>query len=632
MTDEWSGGRVIDRERDGPPAVESWQPVSVPDRRPEFGDAGERGPIAYKTTIEEPRSSDDERAWLAVRGGYGRTTVWLDGERRGESAFGFVPVRFTFDPGQSSELIVVCEPPDAFTGIRGTDEVPSSLSTPSIRWGVDVESRPAAFIRRLETRPRLQHRDDDSTYGVLDIELEVDAGVAIDDAIRLTVRPNERGGSATMERVPVTAAAGERTTVSRTVELRDPSLWWPRGYGHQHRYSVRAKLGDDAAERLVGFRRVERDDEGLLVNGQRVRARGFTRLPGGDPVDDVTRALEANATLIRARAHVPDPAFHAACDEAGLLVWQDLPASGPEFAAGVADVVERGRELAATLAEEYGSHPSIVLYGAQDEPAAPFDAPVGSGITGRLAVRYRAWRTSVERQPAEEIAEAFPDDTPVVPVTGPVGTDPDGAHLSTGWEYLEASDLPWLLETYPSLVEVVGGLDAGSLVADADPAGVPGLNEDALARHETDPEASRIYQARTLKRGIETLRREGCGIFATAPIRDVAQGGGMGVTAADGEPKPAYEPVSDALEPVQAVLDEPPASGRAIGITVCNDTPAVLEATVEWAAGEESGEETLLADALGTSDAGALTVPADADVVELTVVADDRAATNRYRL
>jgi len=94
---------------------------------------------------------------------------------------------------------------------------------------------------------------------------------------------------------------------------------------------VRAKLGGDAVERTVGLRHVERDDDGLLVNGRHVRARGFTRLPGGDPGEDVRRAVDANATLLRARAHVPRQAFYEACDEAGVLVWQDLPASGAEL-------------------------------------------------------------------------------------------------------------------------------------------------------------------------------------------------------------------------------------------------------------------------------------------------------------
>ncbi|SFB72794.1 beta-mannosidase [Halobiforma haloterrestris] len=653
MTDEWTGGRIVDwgeADTEGPPTVAEWRPVAVPAQRPEFGRDGDEEPgpdleaVAYRTTLADPRSSDraDERALLEIRGGYGRMAVWFNGTKLGESDPHFVPARYTVDPEPTNDLVVACERPDAFAGIRATDEVPASFATPGVRWNVDLEPRPATFLRRVKAHPRLERGErgegTDDPRGEIDVEIEIDAGTAVDDAITLSVRPEERGGGATMERIPVTAEAGERTTVSRTVEVRDPSLWWPRGYGPQHRYAVRAKLGADAAERTVGFRRVERDADGFLVNGTRVRARGFTRLPGGDPEADVRRALEANATLVRARGHVPSQALHEACDEAGLLVWQDLPASGPEFAARLSDadegddVIERGRRLATVLADEYGHHPSIACYGVQDEPATPFDDPVGSGFTGKLAVRYRAWRTAIDRAPAEAIAEAFPGDVPVLPVAGQPGTDPDAAHLFPGWQYLEATDLSWLLETYPSLGEVVGGFGAGTLADEVDPASVPGLDADAYARRAGEPAASREYQTRTLKTLVETLRRRECGIFAGPPIRDAAAGGGMGVTTAEGEPKPAYEAVSDSLEPVQAVLDDPPTPGDSVGITLCNDTDRSLEAAVGWRAGDETGETTVPVGALETTPVGSLTVPTDASAVELAVEAGSRSATNRYSL
>lgn len=636
MTDEWTGGLVSERDDDGPPTVETWQQVTVPDRRPELElSDDERRPVAYRTSLEDPRTSDDERVTLEISGADGPTTVWLDGEKLGESSAPyFVPTRFTIDSDPAGELLVVCEPSDAFAGIDATDEVPAAFATPRIRWGVDVDTRPQSFLRRLDVRPQLDVDGEGPNQGRLEIEIEVDTAVELDDSISLTVRPVERGGGATMERFGVTAAPGERATVSRTVEIRDPSLWWPRGYGPQHRYVVRAKFGDDVRERTFGFRRIERDADGLLVNGTRVQARGFTRLPGSDPRADVERALEANATLVRARGHVPDPAFHEACDEAGLVVWQDLPASGPEFANRLTEdgVVDRGQELVETLAGEYGHHPSLGLYGIQDEPANPFSEPVGGGIRGKLAVRYRAWRASTDRGPAEAIAEAAPDDVPVVPVTGPVGTDSDATRLAPGWEYLEATDLAWLLERYSSLSEIVGGIGAGSLVDDVDPADVPGLNADALERRVDDPAASRTYQARTLKTGVETLRREGCGVFAVSTLRDVAAGGGMGVTTVDGEEKPAFRAVKDALEPVQAVLEDSPRPGRSTDVVLCNDTGEPLEATVGWQAGDDDGETTVTVDAFGTTAAGSVEVPSDADAVELVVQTPQRTATNRYRL
>lgn len=642
MTDEWTGGIVTDRDGDGPPTVEAWEPVSVPGRPSAFAGAET---IAYRTTFADPRDDDTERALLECRGTYDRATIWLNGTRVGTHEPHFVPFRLEFEPRPENELIVVCERPDSFAGIYGTDAVPDRFGTPGIWWDVDVEARPRTFVRRFEVRPRLDAdpesnadasvdtasvenavTDGAGTTAALDVTLEVDAGAAIDDAVTLSLRPEGFRGGAAMERVPVRAAAGERVTVSKTISIREPSLWWPREYGPQDRYTVRAKLGADAVERTVGLRRVERDDDGLLVNGRRVRARGFTRLPGGDPREDVSRAVDANATLLRARAHVPRRSFYRACDEAGILVWQDLPASGSELP------VDRGKELAATLAETYGQHPSLAMYGVQDQPTDPYEKPLGSGLLAKLAVRYRAWQTSIDRGPAADIATALPDEVPVVPVTGPPGTDPDAAHLFPGWQYLTAAHVDWLLETYPSLGEVVGGFGAGSLMdGDADPAAIPGLEPALLERRAADAEGSQREQARTLKTIADALRRRGCGVLAASTLRDTAPGGGMGVHTVDGAAKPAAEAIAQSYEPVQAILDGPATSG-AVGITLCNDTHEALEAIVGWRAGDETDTQRVSVGPLETTAAGTARIPSDAERVDLEVAVDDRTVRNRYYL
>ncbi|OAQ51805.1 hypothetical protein HTG_15595 [Natrinema mahii] len=625
MTDDWTAGVVTDPGGDDPPAVERWQPVSIPGRPAAFADAD--GPIAYRTMVPDPRDEASERALLAVRGTDGPAEIWLNGSRLGSQDHPFVPTRFEFEPRPENELLVVCEPPDSFAGIHATDAVPDRFDTPGIRWGVAVESRPRTFLRSFEARPRLGpvSAGDASEGAAIDVTLEVDAGAAIDDAVTLSLRPEGFRGGAAMERVPVQAEAGERTTVSRTLTIREPSLWWPREYGPQDRYTVRAKLEGDTRERTVGLRRVERDDEGLLVNGRRVRARGFTRLPGGDPRADVDRAVDANATLLRARGHVPSPSFYEACDEAGVLVWQDLPACGADLP------VERGTELATALAEAYGGHPSLAMYGVQDRPTDPYAEPLGTGLLAKLAVRYRAWRASVDREPADEIAETLPDELPVVSVAGPPGTDPDAAHLFPGWRYLAAADIDWLLETYPSLGEVVGRFGAGSLTTDeADPATIPGL-EPALLADGADAADSQREQARILKTVAETLRRRECGVLAASTLRDPASGGGMGVHTADGEPKRAAAAIAQSYEPIQAVLDGPPTPGTA-GITLCNDSHEAVEATVGWRAGEEMAATTVDVDPLETASAGTARIPPDADRVDLEVAVGDRAVRNRYYL
>ena len=643
MSSEWTGGVVDRRTDDSPPTVDEWRTVAVPGSEAAFADTTE--PIAYRTTVADPRTDERERTLLELHGSAARVEIWLNGAKVGDCTPFVGPFRTAFDPQPENELIVVCERPGAVVGTGGTIDG-TEHATSGVPWEVDVEARPQTFCRRLEARPRFTEDG-----GVIDLECEVDAGEAVDDAITLSLRPEGFRGSAAMQRVPVQAAESERVTVSDTLEIREPSPWWPRGYGPQHRYAVRAKLGDDVISKTVGFCDVSREGDEFRVNGRPIRLRGFVRLPGGDPVADVERAAAANATFVRAKEHVPPESLYAACDEAGLLVWQDVAGVGSNDEPSA----DEAGALAATLAKRHAHRPSAAIYGVSDESPSPYDGLYGSGFLTKLRFRYRAWRADADRSTAESIAEAvatriaervtesaaestvepMPEQRPVISSTGPPGTDPDATRLSPGWEYLAAADLEWLLERDPALGRLIAEFGAGSLAADnVDPAEIPGLDAAVLERRvgsDAGLEESQRYQTETVKTVVETLRRHKSALLTAAPIRDAAPGGGMGVLSRGGDEKTAYRALAQSLEPVQAVLDGPPTSGPT-GITLCNDTHDALEATVTWVAGDDEGETTVAVDPLETTAAGTARIPGTATRIELTVVAGDRRVRNRYRL
>lgn len=617
MPGKWSGGVVEGADGDGPPTVDTWHRIDAGETLTRT-DATES--VAYRTTITDPRTTRDERAVLELHGVGPRAEVWIDGDRVASRDGGIGPLRREIDPDPEAELAVVRAPSSL---AAGEDDVAATVADPPT---VSLAARPPTFLRRLTAQPRL---GDDGETGTIDVELEVDADVAVEDAITVSVRPVGFRGGATMQRIPVTVEAGDRTAVTEAIEIREPSLWWPRGYGPQHRYEVQAKLGADAVTATVGFRTISATD-GLAINGRRIRARGLTRLPGSDPAADVERAVGANATLVRTRGHVPGPAFFDACDEAGVLGWVDLPAIG-----GAAASSERYRDLGADLAAAYGHRPSLAVYGICEGQAAPVDGLHGSGFLTRVRFRYRTWRTETDEPSVAPLVDRLSTRRAVAARTGPPGTDPDAAAIFPGWRYLEATDLEWLCDRVPSLDRVVGAFGAGSLASDdADPATVPGLDATALEHRvgsDVDADATQAYQARTVATVAETLRRREADVTVAETLRDVHPDGGPGLLTTDDEPKPAYRALARAFEPVQAVLDGPAAPGE-VGITLCNDTHDALEGTVTWSAGDADGETTVAVDPLATTAAGTATIPADAERVELSVTAGDRTATNSYAL
>lgn len=159
--------------------------------------------------------------------------------------------------------------------------------------------------------------------------------------------------------------------VAVAFEVENPALWWPAGLGPQTLHDLQVRVGETVERRRIGLRRIElvteRDAAGLSfgfrVNGVPVFARGANWIPADalpgriDPAavrDLLESAVAANMTMIRVWGggrYEPDW-FYDACDELGLMVWQDfmfacnLYPSTPAF---LAEVEAEVREQVARL-------------------------------------------------------------------------------------------------------------------------------------------------------------------------------------------------------------------------------------------------------------------------------------------
>ncbi|MFG1909326.1 glycoside hydrolase family 2 protein [Kribbella sp. NPDC048928] len=155
------------------------------------------------------------------------------------------------------------------------------------------------------------------------------------------------------EYVTVTAEVGG-TTQSVTVKpgwdsvlltntVNDVDLWWPRGHGEQPLYDVVVKLTDEEWTGRVGFRTVTMnvapDNDGtpyvLSVNGKPIYVRGanwipddafVTRLNAETYRTSIQDAVDASMNLLRVWGGgiYESEDFYDACDELGILVWQDF--------------------------------------------------------------------------------------------------------------------------------------------------------------------------------------------------------------------------------------------------------------------------------------------------------------------
>ena len=177
--------------------------------------------------------------------------------------------------------------------------------------------------------------------------------------------------------VTVTGPDGRSfTSQGGDIQIDDPLLWWPNGFGAQPLYEVTVELRAggrtlDTWQNRIGLRTItmsrEKDAWGqeftTTVNGVRLFAMGGDYIPEDNIRSRITpqrtrRMLEdcalANHNSIRVwgGGYYPDDWFYDACDELGLLVWQDFMFAcasyelTPEFDANIrAEVADNARRL-----------------------------------------------------------------------------------------------------------------------------------------------------------------------------------------------------------------------------------------------------------------------------------------------
>jgi len=611
MLDEWQATAL-----DG----EESQTVTVPGRPSSL--AGADG-VTYTKTVADPRAPEEDVAVLELRGLYAHSEVELNGNLLGDNGriehdSYFRPLRIPFEPDEETEIRVTCHSPrDRFGGIHDTDIVPESRSVPGIWWDTSLSTHSLPYIESIDIQPELTE-----TGATLNLRTTVVARESIDERITYSLRPaGDSKGRGMMERGTVETTEPGKTVVEHTVDVHDPALWWPRELGEQNRYELRAKFADDEHTVQTGICEISFEDGQLRANGEPMTVRGINLLT--DEQEDIDRAIQCNANLVRAHAHVLPDELYERCDEEGILVWQDLPLTGPG-----SFNVDRGREIATALTRQYGRHPSLTAYAVHDDPTNGFPDGLGSGFVDSLRLRWRAWRQSYDDGPATAVAETFPDRRPVFPVVGDPGIDSEAASYYPGWEYGEPADIESLLQRYPA--SIVAEFGAGALAAERsdgeNPAGFDAAKHDR--RVSGSVTESQQYQATVLKTITEQLRQDGVGIIAFA-LRDTDTAG-MGIFGADGSPKKAAEALERAYSPIQAFLTAPETGDSEI--VIINETPRGRTVTVDWQAGEQTGTIELTVGAQGQATGGPIEIPADAEIVELTVGNEEWTITNRYEM
>ncbi len=190
----------------------------------------------------------------------------------------------------------------------------------------------------------IRQRDVSKEVAHLDAEVEVEAASA--GSAKVTVQYAADGKPVLLSSL-VSVHAG-RNVVTIPVEIRQPKLWYPAGYGEQPLYLFTAQVGtggvvSEERKAKAGLRTIvlhrQLDKWGrsfeLVVNGIPIFAKGadvipFDSFPNRVTTADYRRILEsardANMNMIRhwGGGYYETDEFYSICDELGIMVWQDF--------------------------------------------------------------------------------------------------------------------------------------------------------------------------------------------------------------------------------------------------------------------------------------------------------------------
>ena len=303
-------------------------------------------------------------------------TVWVNGEWVGSHTGGYTP--FWFDitdaliEGAEAEVIVRADdPPHDLSVPRGKQDwrdAPHAVFYPrttGIWRTVWIERVGTTFIESIEW-----HGNPDT--------MEISASVILgglrtgDERVRVLLTSKER----VIGQVEVGANIG---SVGVRIPIGDGGIddrweltWWPaRPVLIDASVTVVAGNGElvDQAQSYTALRRIDVAGGQVLVNGRptflrMVLDQGYWPATGATPPDvealrvdvDMCRRLGFNA--VRKHQKTEDPRFYALADEAGLLVWVEMPSA---YRSGSASASALFREWA-EIVHAHRNFPSVMAW------------------------------------------------------------------------------------------------------------------------------------------------------------------------------------------------------------------------------------------------------------------------------
>lgn len=331
----------------------------------------------YRRQFSLPPSWRGRRLFLHFERVMAAATVSVNGHALPRHAGGFLPFEreITGLVHEASNLLeVVVDARWLNIPPAGSPRGPAAvdyLLPGGITGAVQLRALPNIFLREVFAKP-IDVLNPDRR---LEITCRTDAASGLPAEVHLSATLREGNRTlATLSKTQTISRQHQETTLVLD-GLRDIQLW---SFDQPHLYSLEVTLAQNGKPihrkaARVGLREARFDVDGFFLNGKRTRIFGLNRhelypyLGFAVPRrllrrDAVILRHEFNCNMVRCSHYPQSEAFLDACDELGLMVWQEPP--GWQY---IGD--ESWQELALqdveAMVRRDRNHPSIVIWGVR---------------------------------------------------------------------------------------------------------------------------------------------------------------------------------------------------------------------------------------------------------------------------
>ena len=378
----------------------SWSQLSLP----HTWDATADNPFAasghfhgigwYRKRFEAPQSWRDHRVLVHFNGVFQIADVWVNGRHEGQHLGGFTP--FAFDVTDSLEFgktnLIAVKVDDVISPFIAPAEERNVATYGGIYRTVWVEITDPMHVRYRGTWLTLEGNEQGPIVRIRTWLLNQGSSSRV---VRLESNVVDAAGQskAKPEMQIEIGANEEKLCDQKTDAIDSPQLWSPES---PYLYQVVSTVseGDRPLDRFVtrfGLRYMRHDaTHGFTLNGKPINLHGVDRrqdyaflgdaVPEAIGVRDVRLMKEMGVNFLRTSHYPQDPAVLDACDEMGILVWEEVPNLSVHIYPPPEDeyepvyttrfprqLMDNIKQQLKEMVEQDRNRPSIIIWGFADD-------------------------------------------------------------------------------------------------------------------------------------------------------------------------------------------------------------------------------------------------------------------------